>query len=206
MGHNDRSSFGAHSYLARCDGTNVLVDSPRFLGALAARVDELGGVAHVLLTHRDDVADADRWAGRYGARVWIHEDDAAAAPYATDVVRGTDPVVVEPGITIVPIPGHTRGSVAFHLRPGRLFTGDSLHWNRERQELDVFAGATWFSWEALSHSIDRLAGLDVEWVFPGHGMWHRPGAEHYRRQMERLGPAMRERGRAGWRRRPLPTQ
>ena len=83
LGNNALSSFGAHSYLvARPDG-NMMIDSPRFSRPLAAHVDKLGGVAHVLLTHRDDVADAARWAERYGARVWIGDADSDAAPYAT---------------------------------------------------------------------------------------------------------------------------
>jgi glyoxylase-like metal-dependent hydrolase (beta-lactamase superfamily II) len=205
MGHNAESSFGAHSYLARHDGLNYLVDSPRFVRALAERIDDLGGIAHVLLTHRDDVADADRWADRYGARVWIHRDDASAAPFASDVVTGEEPVCVEPGVDIVPIPGHTRGSVAFHVDDRWLFTGDSLHWNHLRGQLDVFAGATWFSWERLGESMDRLAALDVEWVFPGHGMWQQVGSAAYATQMQRLGPAMRTIGRAGWRSRPAAT-
>jgi glyoxylase-like metal-dependent hydrolase (beta-lactamase superfamily II) len=199
MGHNDRSSFGAHSYLVQHRGGNVLVDSPRFLRSLAERVDGLGGIAHVLLTHRDDVADADQWAARYGARVWIHADDSRAAPYATDVLEGMEPVVITDGVTVVPIPGHTRGSVAFHVDDRWLFTGDSLHWNHRRDHLDVFAGATWYSWERLADSMDRLSRLRVEWVFPGHGMWHDVGAETYAIQMARLGPAMREQGSARWR-------
>jgi glyoxylase-like metal-dependent hydrolase (beta-lactamase superfamily II) len=198
MGHNDRSSFGAHSYLASHRGENYLVDSPRYLKSLAERVDGLGGIAHVLLTHQDDVADADQWADRYGARVWIHEDDARAAPYATDVVRGTDPVDVAAGVTIVPIPGHTSGSVAFHFDDGWLFTGDSLHWNRHRGHLDVFAGATWYSWDRLADSMDRLRALRVEWLFPGHGIWHEVGAATYATEMAALGTAMREHGQARW--------
>jgi glyoxylase-like metal-dependent hydrolase (beta-lactamase superfamily II) len=194
MGHNDRSSFGAHSYLASHRGENYLVDSPSFLRSLAEQVDDLGGIAHVLLTHRDDVADADRWAERYGARVWIHEADAAAAPYATDVVGGDGDTVVADGVTIVPIPGHTRGSVAFHFDDRWLFTGDSLYWNRHRGHLDVFGGATWYSWDRLADSMDRLSGLRVEWVFPGHGIWHDVGRATYATQMTALGPAMRDRG------------
>jgi glyoxylase-like metal-dependent hydrolase (beta-lactamase superfamily II) len=95
-----------------------------------------------VLTHRDDVAEADRWADRYGARVWIHADDSRAAPYATDIVEGQASTVVEDRVTILPIPGHTRGSVAIHVDDRLLFTGDSLHWDRSRERLDVFGWAT----------------------------------------------------------------
>ena len=202
LGHNAQSSFGAHSYLvARSDG-NLMVDSPRYLRSLAERVDDLGGVTHVLLSHRDDVADADRWAERYGADVWIHTADADAAPYATVIFDGHDPTPVAAGTVALPTPGHTEGSVVFHVDDRWLFTGDTLHWNHRRNELDVTPEQTFYSWEALADSMDRLSGLTAEWVFPGHGMWHHVGAQRYESHMARLGTDMRQTGRAGWARRP----
>lgn len=205
LGHNDRDSFGAHSYLVVRSGVNLLVDAPRYLQSLARQVDGLGGIDHVLLSHRDDVADAERWAERYGARVWIHADDAAAAPFATDVVAGLDRVEVATGATLVPVPGHTRGSVAFHVDDRWLFTGDTLHWHRRRRRLDVFSGQTWYWWERLADSMDVLAQLRVDWVFPGHGVWRHVGFDTYAAEMAELGPSMRRVGRAAWRRRPVPS-
>jgi hypothetical protein len=100
MGHNPRSSFGAQSYLVVRKGGNLLGDSPRYLRPFAERVDDLGGIAHVLLSHRDSVADADRRAERYGTRVWIHAADAMAAPYATDVVDDAAAVEVTFGASM----------------------------------------------------------------------------------------------------------
>lgn len=207
MGNNSRRSFGAHSYLVQRPDGNLLIDSPRYTVPLAERVDELGGIAHVLLSHRDDVADADRWAERYGARVWIHADEVSAAPFATDVVDGDEIVEVADDVSLVPVPGHTRGSVVFHVQSsddgdGWLFTGDTLHWNRHRRHLDVFARQTWYSWDHLADSMDVLARLYVEWVFPGHGMWAEVGADTYESQMSGLGESMRRVGRAAWSRRP----
>ena len=202
LGHNARSSFGAHSYLVPRPDGNLMTDSPRFTRGLAELIDDLGGVRHVLLSHRDDVADADRWAKRYGADVWIHASDADAAPYATVVLDGDEAAEIAPGATVLPVPGHTEGSVVFHIDDRWLFTGDTLHWNHRRGELDVFAGAMFHSWEALADSLDRLAALPVEWVFPGHGNWHDVGARLYAEQMGSLGSAMRNIGRAGWSARP----
>jgi hypothetical protein len=41
-----------------------MIDSPRYTRAITETVDSLGGIKHVLLSHRDDVADADKWAER----------------------------------------------------------------------------------------------------------------------------------------------
>jgi glyoxylase-like metal-dependent hydrolase (beta-lactamase superfamily II) len=127
-------------------------------------------LAHVLLTHRDDVADAPRWAERYGARTWIHEADASAAPAATDLLRGEAPTTVAPGVVAVPVPGHTRGSVVFAVDDTWLFTGDSLAWSHRGQDLVAFRDACWYSWPAQTRSLARLAEtVSFSWVLPGHG-------------------------------------
>ena len=136
LGHNSPSSFGAHSYLVVRPAGNLMVDSPRYTRVLTDALDTLGGLKHILLTHRDDVVDADKWAERYGSRVWIHRDDADAAPYATDITTGDQEV--DDGVISIHIPGHTKGHVAFHVDDKWLFTGDSLFWNHRREALDVF--------------------------------------------------------------------
>jgi glyoxylase-like metal-dependent hydrolase (beta-lactamase superfamily II)/ferredoxin len=169
-GFTSPDSFGATSWFVRRDDGNVLVDSPRFTTGLAAAFDALGGIDHVALTHRDDVADADRWAETFGARVWIHAADAAAAPYATDRFDGLDEIAVTPSLLAVPVPGHTRGSTVFLLDGGDLFTGDSLAWSHEEHDLVAFRYACWYSWPAQSESLARLAAHHrFRSVLPGHG-------------------------------------
>jgi glyoxylase-like metal-dependent hydrolase (beta-lactamase superfamily II) len=171
-GYNSEDSYGANAFFAERPAGNVLVDSPRFTRRLAGPLAERGGVDHVLLTHRDDVADAERWARHFGARVWVHEDDADAAPFATDVVAGAGPVEVQPGLVLVPVPGHTRGSVAYVLDERFLFSGDSLAFDGEgdRADLTAYRDVCWYSWDEQRASLARLAaGHRFEWVLPGHG-------------------------------------
>jgi hypothetical protein len=174
LGHNARDSFGAHSYLVVRDGSNLLVDAPRWTRQLVDPIAALGGIDLVLLTHRDDVADADRYAGHFGSEVWIHEDDRSAAPHATHLVRGTDPVEVVPGVIGFPVPGHTRGSVLWHVDGHLLFSGDSLAWGPRRRRLTAFRGACWYSWDAQTDSLARFArsGLGFDRLFCGHGWSH----------------------------------
>ncbi|MEA2703682.1 MAG: hypothetical protein QOD63_1627 [Actinomycetota bacterium] len=170
LGHTSEASFGATSYLVLRPEGNLMIDAPRFTRDLKGPLDDLGGVSHVLLTHRDDVADAPRWAFRYGARVWIHEADRAAAPSATDLFEGIDPTVVAPGVVAVPVPGHTKGSVVFAVDDTWLFTGDSLAWSHSRADLVAFRGACWYSWREQTRSLARLAEtVTFSWVLPGHG-------------------------------------
>lgn len=192
-GFNARSSFGAHSYFASRPGGNLLVDSPRYAGELVSWFEQAGGIAHILLSHQDDVADAGRYAERFGARVWIHRDDGHAAPYATDLIEGEAEREIVPGLLAIPVPGHTRGSVAYLLDERVLFTGDSLAWSRRAQDLVAFRDACWYSWGALAASLEKLIHHRFEWVLPGHG-WpaHRdPGEMRDRLQalVARMGDA-----------------
>jgi glyoxylase-like metal-dependent hydrolase (beta-lactamase superfamily II)/ferredoxin len=169
-GYCSPDSFGATAWFARRASGNILVDSPRYTAALVEPIERLDGIDHIVLTHRDDVADAARWADTFGARVWIHEDDRGAAPFATDLLRGIDETDITPDLVAVPTPGHTRGSVVFALDGHYLFTGDSLAWSHDRRDLTAFRSACWYSWSVQAESLARLADRHrFAWVLPGHG-------------------------------------
>ncbi len=182
LGFNSEDSFGATSYMLERKEGNVMVDSPKFVERLRKPLREVGGVSDILLTHRDDVADADKWAAEFGARVWIGQADRRAAPYATDIVPSGGRVEVQPGLTAIHIPGHTKGHVAYLAEDRYLFTGDSVAWSREDGDLYAFEDATWYSWEELARSLARLSAEKFEWVLPGHGQFHHlPGGQMPRR-------------------------
>lgn len=177
-GFNARSSFGAHSYFVAHPDGNLLIDSPRYAAELVRWIGDAGGIAHILLTHRDDVADADKYARQFGARVWIHREDKSAAPYATDLLEHGAAQIIAPGVRAIPVPGHTRGSVVYLLHDHVLFAGDSLAWSAREQDLVAFKDACWYSWSELTTSLGNLAAYRFEWLLPGHG-WpvHLPAAE-----------------------------
>ena len=174
LGHNARSSFGAHSYLVTRPVGNVMIDSPRWTREVYEPLDDRGGLATILLSHRDDVADADRYAERFGAEVWIHADDRVAAPYATGLIEGTDPVTLREDIVAFPVPGHTKGSVLYLVDGHLLFSGDSLAWNPRHEQLMAFRDACWYSWPEQRSSLSRFAesGLSFDRLFCGHGWSH----------------------------------
>jgi glyoxylase-like metal-dependent hydrolase (beta-lactamase superfamily II)/ferredoxin len=169
LGYCSEDSFGASAWLVTRPAGNVLIDSPRFTEALVGPVEALGGIDRVVLTHRDDVADAARWAERFGARTWIHADDRGAAPWADELLVGTDDAEIQAGMVAVPTPGHTQGSVVYLLEDRYLFTGDSLAWSHEAGDLVAFRHACWWSWSAQADSLERLAAHRFAWVLPGHG-------------------------------------
>lgn len=169
-GWHAEASFGAASYLlARPEG-NVLVDSPRFARPLADRIAALGGIATIFLTHRDDVADHARWAREFGARRIIHARDVTAETRAVETrIEGEAPMALAPDLLVVPVPGHTAGSMCL-LAAGRyLFSGDHVAWDPARGRLEAFRDACWYDWGETTRSMRRLAAFDFEWVLPGHG-------------------------------------
>lgn len=185
LGHNSPSSFGAHSYLVVRDGANLMIDAPRWTREVAEPVAVLGGVDHVLLSHSDDVADADRYAERFGARVWIHDDDRGAAPYATDLIEGEASREIVPGVVAFPVPGHTKGSVLYHVDDHLLFSGDSLAWNPKHDQLMAFRGACWYSWDAQTESLARFSasGLRFDRLLCGHGWSHDASVERFHSEL-----------------------
>jgi len=197
-GYTSRDSFGANAYFVqRADG-NLLVDSPRFVPPLLRAFEEKGGLAKILLTHQDDVADADHFASHFNARVFIHEHDRRAAPFATDLVRGIEPATLTPDLLALPASGHTKGSVLYLLEQRFLFTGDSLYWSRRRRHLSAFRAACWYSWQEQTRSLARLRAHRFSWVLPGHGNRCRGEPEELLRQLEELVSWMAQETRSDW--------
>ncbi|WP_018566135.1 MBL fold metallo-hydrolase [Streptomyces sp. PsTaAH-124] len=187
-GHNSRHTAGANSYLLkRPSGSVMMIDTPRWSPALAARYAAVGSVTDVLLTHRDHAAHGRDYADHFGARLWIHEGDLDAAPDADRVIRGLDAVDVGEGVTALPLPGHTRGSVLYLADRRYCFTGDSFYWSRTTGDLEVAESVTWYSVEELAASLARVAGeLRFEWVLPGHGDRRRLPADEMSRRLRSL--------------------
>ncbi len=188
-GYTSESSFGAFSYLIRRDSGNVLVDSPRFAGPLVKNIESMGGVRRMLLTHQDDVADHDKFHERFGCERVIHRDDARSRTASVELKpQGSDPIELEPGLLMIPTPGHTKGHSVFLYREKFLFTGDHLAWDPDDETLYAFRSACWYSWTEQIKSMQRLLDYRFEWVLPGHGRPMRLSADemhaHLRRCIE----------------------
>lgn len=169
LGYNDNSSAGAHPFFIRAkSGLNFMVDGPRFVPRLVKFIEEQGGLDHVLLTHRDDVGSSAKYAEHFGARLWIHENDREASPEATDILKGYEISEPIPGCTVIPIPGHTIGSVAF-LIDEALFVGDSLSWELDRQALWTNPLRCWHDWALQVRSLRRFQDIRFTSMWAGHG-------------------------------------
>ena len=167
-GFASRHSYGASSYLIVHPEGNILVDSPRFSRALAQRLEELGGVSKMFLTHSDDVADHERFRDRFGCERIIHSGERlrGSVEHAWD---GSEAMVLGQGLTAIPTPGHTRGHAVLHYNDQFLFTGDHLAWSERYAHLIAFRQHNWYSWPKTIESMAGLAQYRFEWVLPGHG-------------------------------------
>jgi glyoxylase-like metal-dependent hydrolase (beta-lactamase superfamily II) len=182
-GFTSEASFGAWSYLVvrpPARGGNLLVDSPRFASQLVKKIETAGGVSTMFLTHRDDVADHELFAKRFGCRRIMHARDGAKSYGVEQVIEGEEAVRLDDDLTLIPVPGHTRGHMILLYRDRYLFTGDHLAWSPNRLTLTAFRNACWYSWTEQTRSMKRLLDYSFEWVLPGHGRIHHdtPGGMH----------------------------
>jgi glyoxylase-like metal-dependent hydrolase (beta-lactamase superfamily II)/ferredoxin len=187
-GFTSESSFGAWAYLiVRPDerGGNVLIDSPRFNNPLAKRIEEMGGVRLMFLSHRDDIADHAKFAAHFHCPRIMHEAESAAARGIERVITGTDPLRIDEELEIIPTPGHTRGHQVLLYRDKVLFTGDHLAWSPERRTLTAFRDVCWYSWTDQTRSMEKLLAYTFEWVLPGHGRIGHGSAEEMHSHLQR---------------------
>lgn len=185
-GFNSPKSFGGNSYLIRHPDGNWLIDSPKFIKPLVRRLEELGGIDFIFLTHRDDVADASQFADHFKAKRIIDRRELDSQPDAEIVLDGDEPTSIAGDFTVVPTSGHSEGHCCLLFAERFLFTGDHLYWNRDRQQLDAFRDYCWFSWEVQRKSTQRLAQFSFEWILPGHGQRVRLPASAMAEQMAQL--------------------
>ena len=192
-GYNSPKSYGGNSYFIRHPAGNWLIDSPKFVMPLVKQLEALGGIAHIFLTHRDDVADARRYAEHFGSRRIIHQDELSSQPGAEVVLDGEGPWELAPDFLAIPTPGHTKGHCVLLYQDRFLFTGDHLDWDRDARQLSASEDYCWYSWPQQAGSMGRLAAYRFEWVLPGHGQRVYLPAAEMRQQVERLAESMRER-------------
>ena len=185
-GFNSPKSYGGNSYFIQQAGGNWLVDSPKFLPRLVRRMEALGGIANIFLTHRDDVADAARYAQHFGARRFIHRAELAWQPDAEVVLEGNTPQSLESTLIAIPTPGHTAGHMVLLFDRRFLFTGDHLHFDRGHGRLAASEGYCWYSWPRQIESMRRLLEHQFEWILPGHGQAVHLPAGKMREQMINL--------------------
>jgi ferredoxin len=83
LGYHSMASFGATPYLIKRSaeaGGSIMIDCPRFSSQLANSIEEeCGDISTIILTHKDDVKDHEKWKKRFpNLQRIIHRTDATA--------------------------------------------------------------------------------------------------------------------------------
>lgn len=138
--------------------------------------------------HADHIRGAAELRRRTGARVAVHELDAAVLAggefpakgrrmqqvirrvfriraVAADLLLNEGDEVA--GLQVVHVPGHTAGSIVLH-REGVVFTGDAMRCDRHGRVLLPDAGLS-LDPAAAIRSVERIRALHPDLLLPGHG-------------------------------------
>ncbi|MEL6604974.1 MAG: MBL fold metallo-hydrolase [Cyanobacteria bacterium J06614_10] len=187
-GYHSKKSFGAASYFIQRPEGNVLVDSPRFTPPLVKRLEAMGGVRYLYLTHRDDVADHEKFHRHFGCDRILHKQDITAGTQAVEIQpTGSEPTAIAEDLLIIPQPGHSAGHTVLLYKGKYLFTGDHLAWSARLNQLYAFRNFCWDSWTKQIDSMKKLADYTqeyaFEWVLPGHGRRFAASREEMRDRM-----------------------
>mgnify|MGYP001800141002 CR=1 FL=1 len=169
-GYHSEKSYGAASYFIQRPEGNVLVDSPRFTPPLVKQLEAMGGVKYLYLTHRDDVADHGKFREHFGCDRILHTDDITTGTQSVEIqLQGQAPHQLADDLTIIPVPGHTKGHTLLLYQSKFLFTGDHLAYSVHLVHLYGFRRFCWYSWSEQVKSMKRLTDYSFAWVLPGHG-------------------------------------
>ncbi|MGB3291810.1 MAG: MBL fold metallo-hydrolase [Phormidesmis sp.] len=190
-GYHSERSYGAASYfIQRPDSEGgVLIDSPRFTPPLVKQLEAMGGVRYMYLTHRDDVADHEKFYRHFGCDRILHQQDITSGTRTVEIQpAGTEPVALDDDLLIIPQPGHSAGHTVLLYKKKYLFTGDHLAWSAQLEHLYAFRNFCWDSWPRQIESMQKLADYTqdyaFEWVLPGHGRRFSADAGAMRAQMQ----------------------
>jgi glyoxylase-like metal-dependent hydrolase (beta-lactamase superfamily II)/ferredoxin len=169
-GYHAENSYGAASYFIQRAEGNILVDSPRFAPPLVKRLEAMGGVRYLYLTHRDDVADHQKFHDHFQCDRLLHIDDLTSDTKDVEIqLQGVEPIQLDDDVLIIPVPGHSKGHTVLLYDQKFLFTGDHLAWSRYLKHLYAFRAYSWYSWTEQVRSMEKLANYSFKWILPGHG-------------------------------------
>jgi glyoxylase-like metal-dependent hydrolase (beta-lactamase superfamily II)/ferredoxin len=197
-GYHAENSYGAASYFIQHPEGNILVDSPRFAPPLVKQLEAMGGIRYLYLTHRDDIADHQKFHDHFGCDRILHQDEINPNTQSVEIkLTGLDPIQLAPDLLIIPVPGHTKGHTVLLYRNQFLFSGDHLAWSRTLNQLVGFREVFWYSWEELKRSMEKLTHYSFEWVLPGHGRRYHADLNTMQQEMQKCLVWMESNQKAG---------
>ncbi|MFB6188014.1 MAG: MBL fold metallo-hydrolase [Halobacteriaceae archaeon] len=171
MTADETSSFDkTNTYLISSDET-ILIDPASQSDKLDAKIKEIGGIDHVMITHThpDHISGLSHYGSKEEITVWGHqsyvsrfEDMTGIVPDAT-FYQNTTVDLGDEKITIDYLPGHAPDHVAFRMN-GRVISGDLLF-----AHSSSYIGRSDGDMRAYLTSLRRLLAISPTMLYPGHG-------------------------------------
>ncbi|MFN2388245.1 MAG: MBL fold metallo-hydrolase [Actinomycetota bacterium] len=157
---------GTNTYVVGSGPTCVVdpaVDDPAYMAAVEALA---GRISHILVTHRhqDHVGGVAALAARSGAPVLAYGDAPAGGETVAPVDDGHVVATGGARLKCLHTPGHSSDHLCFSLEgAASLLSGDSI-----LGEGTAVIAPPDGDMRAYMRSLRRLAGLDVDRIYPGH--------------------------------------
>ena len=159
-GDNDHSCNAAYlrdhsnAKIAMHDSDRGLVEYPTLQKWMESYQYSSTEMQHMFLQYKDGITKITQKTldefERFSPDILL-KDGSSLAPYGLNAI-------------VIHVPGHTKGSIAILTENGELISGDTFV-NNEKP--GPSPNATDFP--KLADSIDKLKGLAIETVYPGHG-------------------------------------
>jgi hypothetical protein len=114
-------AIGQRALLVQAPGGNVLWDCISLLDdEIAARVEELGGIASISISHPHYYSSMVEWAEAFDAPIYLHAADREWVMRPSDRVVFWEEERLElgPGLTLVRCGGHYQGGTVLHWAAG----------------------------------------------------------------------------------------
>lgn len=198
VGVSPEFGVGQRALLIRSPHGNILFDAVSYLDDdLAARIQDLGGISAIAVSHPHFYGAMTAWARAFNAPVYIHEADR-------DWVARPDPMIeywsgetlgIAPGFTLINAATHFPGGTVLHWAEdpdgtGALFSGDIFMVVKDRRWVSFMHSVPNFIPErpaAVRRALARIEPFAFERVYGA--FWGRivreGGADAIRRSAER---------------------
>jgi len=186
----NRETLGGTAYLIVENNRNILVDCPAWNPVNQDFIQQQGGVAWLVITHRGGIAQAANLQRAWNCRVLIQEQEAYLLP-DLDVITFRQEVQVQDSVQLLWTPGHSPGSACLYYSRygGVLFTGRHLLPNQQGQPVALRTAKT-FHWPRQLQSIQvllqRFSPDRLSFICPGANTGFLRGQRRIERAYEQL--------------------
>jgi len=168
--YNSEEAFGSNSYLIKRDSGNILIDCPKYTKPLLEKIEKLGGIKYIYLTHKDDIGEYLKFKDYFDSIIIFHEDDFNSRIKTADIIlSGEEDYILDEDTKIIPVPGHTKGHTVLLYKNRYLFTGDHLAHKNKENYLYMFKNFCWYDWNKQLESLKKLLNYTFTNIYAGHG-------------------------------------